>query len=47
MSKTIFTSGLTATLLLSTTLVQAQKVSNPRASYIDVQQRHAPTRTNQ
>jgi poly(beta-D-mannuronate) lyase len=41
MSKTIFTSGLTATLLLSTTFVQAQKVSNPRASYIDVQQRHA------
>ena len=41
MSKTIFTSGLTATLLLSTAFVQAQKVSNPKASYIDVQQRHA------
>lgn len=40
MSKSIFISGLTATLLLSTTFVQAQKVSNPKASYIDVQQRH-------
>jgi len=41
MSKTIFTSGLTATLLLSTAFVQAQKVSDPKASYIDIKQRHA------
>ncbi len=41
MFRTLSASCLSATLLLSATaFVHAQKVSNPKASYIDVQQRH-------
>jgi len=41
MSRPLSASLLLATLLLSATaFVQAQKVSDPKASYIDVQQRH-------
>jgi poly(beta-D-mannuronate) lyase len=41
MSKNLSASCLTATLILATAAAHAQKVSNPKASYIDVQQRHA------
>src|ERR1700722_1352255 len=46
MSKSLMSRPLSASLLLATLLlsasafVQAQKVSDPKASYIDVQQRH-------